>query len=139
LANGTLVTTLARAANGSELAELAVSANSPDELVEAMFVRVLSRQPTATEKQQFTKALRAGFSNRVVPATKLVQIEEPELLPLITWFNHQRHQATKVQNELERRVLKGPPADPRLRSEWRERFEDMVWSLINHREFVWIP
>jgi cytochrome c553 len=139
LANGTLVTTLSRAANGSELAELAVSANSPDELVEAMFVRVLSRQPTATEKQQFTKALRAGFSNRVVPATKLVQIEEPELLPLITWFNHQRHQATKVQNELERRVLKGPPADPRLRSEWRERFEDMVWSLINHREFVWIP
>lgn len=139
LANGTLVTTLTRAANGSDLAELAVNAASPGALVETMFVRVLSRRPAAGERKQFTAALRAGFANRVIPASEIRPVKEPEPLPLITWFNHQRHKATEVQNKLERRVRKGPPADPRLRPEWRERFEDMVWSLINHREFVWIP
>ena len=26
-----------------------------------------------------------------------------------------------------------------VRSAWREAYEDVVWSLINHREFVWMP
>ena len=139
LANGTLVTTLTRAATGSDLAELAVNAKSPDELVETMFVRVLARQPKAGELKQFAAALETGFAKRVLPASQVQPVEELEPLPLITWFNHQRHQATAVQNKLERRVRKGPPVDPRLRPQWRERFEDMVWSLINHREFVWMP
>ncbi len=139
LANGTLVTTLSRAANQSNLSGLAVNASSPDELVETMFLRVLARRPTAGEQKQFSAALGSGFANRVIPAAEVRPIDKPEMLPLITWFNHQRHEATKVQNAVERRVLKGPPADPRLRPEWREKFEDMVWSLINHREFVWIP
>lgn len=139
LANGTLVTTLARAFHGSDLAELAVKAKSPAELVKTMFVRVLARQPTAGELKQFTAALNAGFERRVLPARQVQPVAELEPLPLITWFNHQRHKATEVQNKLERRVRKGPPVDPRLRPEWRERFEDMVWSLINHREFVWMP
>jgi hypothetical protein len=40
---------------------------------------------------------------------------------------------------VERRVRKGPPADPRLQTEWREVYEDLIWSLINQREFVWMP
>ncbi|MFT5469569.1 MAG: mono/diheme cytochrome c family protein [Verrucomicrobiales bacterium] len=139
LANGTLVTTLSRAANRSDLAELAVSASSPEKLVETMFLRVLTRRPTAEEQKQFSAALEKGFAERVIPAAQVRPLEEPEPLPLITWFNHQRHEATKVQNAVERRIRKGPPADPRLRPEWREKFEDIVWSLINHREFVWIP
>lgn len=139
LANGTLATNLLRASNRSDLAELAVNASSPDELVETMFLRVLARRPTAGEQKQFSAALESGFSNRVIPAAEVRALDEPEPLPQITWFNHQRHEATKVQNAVERRVQKGPPADPRLRPEWRDKFEDMVWSLINHREFVWIP
>ena len=41
--------------------------------------------------------------------------------------------------ELERRARMGPPADPRLRAEWREVYEDVVWSVVNSREFVWVP
>ena len=33
----------------------------------------------------------------------------------------------------------GPPPDARLRPAWREAFEDAVWSLVNTREFVWLP
>jgi hypothetical protein len=139
LANGILVTNLSRAANKSDLAELAIDATSPDELVETMFLRILTRKPNSEEQKQFATALRAGFTERVFPADKVQETEKQEPLPLITWFNHQRHEATKVQNAVERRVRKGPPADPRLNADWREGFEDMVWSLVNHREFVWIP
>ena len=48
-------------------------------------------------------------------------------------------EATTINNEVERRVRAGAPPDPRLRAEWREVFEDFVWSLVNTREFVWMP
>jgi hypothetical protein len=41
--------------------------------------------------------------------------------------------------ELEGRARTGRPADPRLRTEWREVLEDVAWSVVNLREFVWIP
>ena len=91
------------------------------------------------EREQLAKALSVGFDGRLTP---LDEIQRPPPLPdlrLVTWFNHQRPDATKIQLEWERRVRMGPPADPRLRSAWREVYEDVVWSLINHREYVWMP
>ena len=41
--------------------------------------------------------------------------------------------------EMERRARAGPPPDARLRPEWREAFEDTVWTLVNTRDFVWLP
>lgn len=139
LANGILVANLSRPANKSDLANWAIDASSPHELVETMFLRILARKPNPEELKQFAAALQSGFTDRVLPIGEVQEVEKQEPLPLITWFNHQRHEATKVQNSVEHRVRKGPPADPRLRPEWRERYEDLVWSLINHREFVWIP
>ena len=76
----------------------------------------------------------------MIPAESIDALPEPPApLPLVTWFNHLRPQATTIQKEIERRVRLGPPPDPRLREAWREVYEDIVWSLINHREFVWLP
>lgn len=139
LANGVLVASLTRASHGSKLARLALEAKSPSELVDRLFLRILSRRPTKSERRRFTSALQPGFKQRQIPADQVKSPKAPKPLPLITWFNHGRHDANSIQQERERRVRQGPPADPRLRSDWRERFEDMVWSLINHREFVWMP
>jgi hypothetical protein len=57
----------------------------------------------------------------------------------VTWSNHLRPEANTIAQVQERRTRAGPPADARLRSEWRELFEDLVWSLVNTREFVWMP
>jgi len=57
----------------------------------------------------------------------------------VTWYNHVRPEANVIALELERRTRLGPPPDARLRQEWRETFEDFVWSLMNAREFVWLP
>ncbi|MFM1801231.1 MAG: hypothetical protein RJA81_583, partial [Planctomycetota bacterium] len=40
---------------------------------------------------------------------------------------------------MEKRARQGPPPDERINPSWREAYEDLVWSLINQREFVWIP
>jgi hypothetical protein len=60
-------------------------------------------------------------------------------LPQLTWFNHLHPDSTTVALQIDKRVHEGPPADPRLEPAWRERFEDFVWSVLNTREFVWLP
>jgi hypothetical protein len=69
-----------------------------------------------------------------------VQVAEVlEPLPTVTWSNHLRSEGNIIAMEIERRARTGTPVDPRLREEWREVFEDIVWSVINIREFVWVP
>lgn len=139
LANGTLTLTLTRASQDSELAQLAVDAKSPGWLTETLFLRVLSRRPSVDEASAFTAALTEGFDTRLLPADEIELPVELPPLPLVTWFNHLQSEANTIQQEIERRVRQGPPADPRLRADWREIYEDVVWSLINHSEFVWMP
>ncbi len=139
LANSTLSMSLTRASFQSEMAELAVATKSPELLVESIFLRCLSRRPKPEEREAFAGALSEGFDTRLVPADRVTRIEEFPQLPQVTWFNHGRAKANEIQLEIERRVLAGPPPDPRLSPEWRAVYEDALWSLINHREFVWIP
>ncbi len=139
LANGLLVQNLSRAAEDSELAELAVKAESPDDLLEHLFLRFLSRPPKPAEEKAFLPALRDGFKERLIPADQQTTAPEPEPLPLATWLNHVTAEANTIQLEVENRVQRGPNPDPRLKPEWREIYEDIIWSLINDREFVWIP
>jgi hypothetical protein len=137
LANGTLTMTLTRAFHGSELADLALEAGSPESLVETLFLRLLSRLPRPQERDAFVSALAQGFKARHVATDTTPKPKPP--LPLVTWFNHQQSEANTIQKENERRIREGPLPDPRLQSDWREVYEDVVWSLVNHREFVWIP
>jgi hypothetical protein len=139
LANGTLSVALTRASHQSELAELAIDAETPESLVDTLFLRILSRSPKADERKAFAAALSDGFDKRLVPADEIARIEELPPLPQVTWFNHGRPKANEIQLEIERRVQAGPRPDPRLTSSWRVVYEDAVWSLINHREFVWMP
>lgn len=139
LANGTLSVALTRVSFGSELADLAVESESPEKLAETLFLRFFSRRPNPDEKKVYSKALAIGFESRLLPADKVTQPKPYALLPQVTWFNHGRPKANEIQLEIERRVKAGPPADPRLDPNWRAIYEDAIWSLINHREFVWIP
>lgn len=139
LLNGILVQSLSRAAISSELAQLAVEAESAQSLVDSLFLRILTRFPKPAERRHFVKALAAGFDQRLVPESEIVPPEPLPELPQVTWFNHGRHKANEIQIENARRVRQGPPTDPRLADDWREVYEDVVWGLFNHHEFVWIP
>ena len=139
LANGMLTVSLTRASHQSEMAELAIVAESPQSLVDSMFLRYLNRHPKPNERAAFANALAEGFDTRLVAAEKIVAIQPLTPLPQVTWFNHARPDANEIQLENERRVIAGPPADPRLSPQWRSVYEVALWSLVNHREFVWIP
>jgi hypothetical protein len=139
LANGNLSKSLTRAAYESELAELAVQATSADQLVSSLYLRFLSRYPNSLERQLFVAELDQGFVDRLVPPDGVTPPPNDPLLPQSTWTNHLVPEANEIQQEWERRVRRGPREDPRLRREWREVYEDVVWSLVNHAEFVWIP
>lgn len=139
LANSVLTTTLTRAATGSALAELAVQAHQPGELVERLFLDILNRKPKPEELAAFTDALAEGFENRLVPPSKIIKPAPLPQLVRINWLNHAQPEANTIQEEYERRVRLGGTSDPRLEPAWRGKYEDLVWSLINHREFVWLP
>ncbi len=139
LANSTVSVWATRAAPGSALADLAVAAATPDALVDSVFLRFYSRYPTRDEKLPLTRALAQNFSTRLVPASEIKSPLPPSVLPTVSWGNHLQSEANRIKIDLEQRYRVGPPGDPRLRPEWREVFEDVVWSLVNIREFVWLP
>jgi len=118
---------------------LALQTDAPESLVDELFYRVLVRKPKASERATFVNALSDGFQSRVLADSDIVIPQPPAPLPLVTWFNHLQPEANIIQQENERRVKAGPAPDPRLAPAWRATYEDFVWSLINHREFVWIP
>jgi hypothetical protein len=139
LSNSALTTWLTRASAGSPLAELAVNAQTPGELVDSIYLRFLGRMPTAAERSQFADALAQDFKDRIVPASEIQKPTTLEPLPQVTWSNHLRSEATTIQQENDRRARLGPDPDPRLKRDWREVYEDLIWSVVNSREFVWVP
>jgi len=139
VANSTLSLWLTRAASGSPLADLACEASDPGQLVDEIFLRFLSRLPTAEEREPLVAGLREGFAKRLISPEKVRPPTPYEPLPQVTWSNHLRSEANVIQQEWERRMRAGPPPDPRLQTAWREAFEDAVWSVVNLREFVWMP
>ncbi len=139
LANSTASVLLTRATQGSGLAEIAVNAGSPEELVNGIFLRYLSRLPSESERAPLAFALATGFEDRLFPADEIPTPVPYEPLPAVTWSNHLSPESTTVALELEKRARSGLPADPRLRPEWREVYEDIVWSVVNISEFIWVP
>ncbi len=139
LANSLVSVWTTRASDHSELAELALAATAPEALVESVFLRFYSRLPTAAERAPLVRALAPGFATRVLPANEVKPVTVPAPLPAVSWSNHLMPDANSIKLEQEQRARAGPPADPRLRAAWREAFEDVVWSVVNTREFIWLP
>ena len=143
LANSNASILLTRATQGSGLAEAAIAATSPEQLVDSLFIRYLGRPAQESERAPLVNALAVGFAERLVApqddAAGSSYDQSTDRLPVVTWSNHLRPEASTIAMELERRTRVGAPADSRLRPEWREIYEDMIWSIINLREFVWVP
>lgn len=139
LANSTASVALTRVVHDGGLAETAMTAESPEQLVESLFLRYLGRPPSDAERTPLASVLAEGFQDRLVPVEE-VNVPGPlPKLPRVTWSNHLRSESNTIALELEQRVRSGPPADPRLKQPWREAYEDAVWSIVNTREFVWLP
>lgn len=148
MSNSVATQHLIRMVRGGALAKMAMEAGSPDELIQRAYLRYLSRFPSPTELSDLRDVLAPGFETREVIDPKLGQEEpgEPFAIPQplghfpkVTWSNHLRPEANEIAIELEKLARQGPAVEERLQKDWRERFEDVLWCIINSDEFVWLP
>ena len=84
LANGIMSTWITRVSADSGLADLALRGGSPEGIVDAVFMRFLTRLPDSQEREQFAAALRPGFAERVLPPEQVTQPAPLPPLPRVT-------------------------------------------------------
>ena len=68
-----------------------------------------------------------------------LRVPKRKKMHAVSWSNHLHPDATRIKLELERLAREGDSPTRLLRSEWRERMEDMVFALINSPEFIFVP
>lgn len=139
LANGTVGVWLTRLSDGSQLTQMLLEEQSVGQMVDRMFLQLLTRQPTPAERDQFVALLKPGFDTRVVPIGNIGSPYEPKRFRYVSWSNHLNTDANVIKMEMQEIARKGPPATRFLQPDWRERAEDFVWALLNSPEMIMVP
>ncbi|NBY36472.1 MAG: DUF1553 domain-containing protein [Verrucomicrobia bacterium] len=138
LSNGTMGTWVTRLSDDHGVTAMALEAKSPEALTDALFLRLLSRHPTAAEQKKYSAYLGEGFAGRVRLLEKVEANKGPRRPEYyVSWSNHLNDLATTVRMQQEAAARKGDPATDRLTTEWRRRAEDVVWALVNSPEFIY--
>jgi hypothetical protein len=138
LANGVVAKRIAQLSEDSAFVAMALASETPSDFVETVFKQILSRSPTVAERDLFVSLIGDDFSSRKTGAP-------PGPIPGwpardgVSWSNHLSTQSNEIRIARQREFEKGDPVTTQLQREWREKAEDMVWTLMNSPEFVWIP
>jgi hypothetical protein len=145
LANGMAGSWLVRLSDQHGVTRMALEDIPVETLVERLFLAVLTRPPTASERERCEEHLRFGYAERLVGVTKGGNVagshgqaaKTPRRpVPYVSWSNHLDPTATLVRQQQEEAARRGDPPTDRLAPEWRERLEDVLWSLVNSPEVV---
>lgn len=138
LANGVLGIRMSQLSDDSRLTEYALDAQSLDEFITRVTRTALTRDPTLAEQAAFTAALSDGFADRRVEGS----VKSPPRPPRhtgVAWSNHLKPEASDRKTELKTLIDRGDPPTNRLQPGWRERAEDMIWTVLNEPDFLFIP
>lgn len=138
LSNSVLTRRIVGLSDDSYFTRLALEVKSPEQWLDAAFLRVLTRRPDAKEKALYLPILREGFAERLVEVEP-DQTKHKSVRKAVSWSNHLSVEANEILLEEEKRVRAGDPPTQRLTPNWRERAEDVLWVLVNSPEFIWLP
>jgi hypothetical protein len=138
LANGVMTTWLVRLSDDHPLTAVAIEAASAEQLVEDLFMRILTRPPTDAELALHTTHLQNGFERRVIAAAG-PRVREHAPPPFVSWTNHLQAEAGPLKESMRAAAEAGDPPTLRLDAEWRQRCEDLIWTLINAPEMLFRP
>ena len=137
IANSTIANRLMRLSDEHAFTALAMEEQPVAQLVERMFLRLLSRPPTSAESAKFSAILAPDFAKRRTGASPA-----PARAPFskgVSWANHLNPDASTAVLDVERVVKAGPMPSPQLASDWRDRMEDALWAILLTPEFTYIP
>ncbi len=141
LANGVMSIWLTRLSEKHGMTELALKDQSVEQLVDRVFLRLLTREPTDIEKEQYVRLLSEGYESRVIPVSDRVVPPQGkrERVKYISWSNHVDGPANALAVEREAEARRGDPPTNALRDDWRLRMEDFVWAVLNAPEMIYRP
>ncbi len=115
------------------------SETSVENLIERLFLRMLTRPPTTKEKEEFFAILSDGYASRVLAPPAIPIVIEKRRFRYVSWSNHLNTEANKIKTEMEIEARRGDPPTRLLSTSWRERAEDAIWALLNSPEMVIVP
>jgi hypothetical protein len=138
LANGAFAKRIWQFSEDSVFVTLALEAETPADFIQSVYLQLLSRPPTAAERDALLPMIAEGFSDR---RTGLAPGPRPTWPARdgVSWSNHLQPKSNEIRLARQKEVERGDPPTRRLTDAWRQRAEDVVWALINSPEFVWIP
>ncbi|MEZ0277540.1 MAG: DUF1553 domain-containing protein, partial [Roseimicrobium sp.] len=140
LSNGTVGVWLTRLSDDHGVTQLALQDMPADKLVDTLFLKLLTRKPTAEERERYTSYLSEGYASRIKP-TSTERVAEISRKPAkyVSWSNHLDPVATTVRLEQETDARKGDPPTEKLDAAWRQKLEDVLWAMLNAPEWVYAP
>jgi prophage tail gpP-like protein len=121
------------------ITDIALKAQSVDELIDTLFLKLLTRKPSAQEHELYTQHLSAGFNTRhskpQPPSSKPTRAREK----YVSWSNHLDGEATTVRMAQEAAARQGEAPTEKLDAQWRTRMEDVLWAMLNAPEWAFSP
>ena len=140
-ANGVMGAWLTRLSDRHGMTELALKDQTVGQLVDRLFLRLLTRKPTPAEKARFVNLLKPGYGSRVIPPAQRVAPKPGKREPkrYVTWSNHVDGPANALALKKEQAARRGDPPTNALTADWRLRMEDALWALLNSPEWMYTP
>ncbi|MEQ1840117.1 MAG: DUF1553 domain-containing protein, partial [Verrucomicrobiales bacterium] len=139
LANGSMGIWLTRLSDDHGMTKLALTDQPVEDLVDRLYLRLLTRKPTTEERDRYITYLAEGYGNRIVPEADrpVVEVQKREPVRYVSWSNHLDGPANTLAQERERESRAGAPPTAALREAWRLRMEDVLWAMLNSPEWIY--
>ncbi|MBI1313392.1 DUF1553 domain-containing protein [bacterium] len=140
VANGVLGRRFTRLSDDSIFTQMALQDRPVSELVDEIYQRVLTRKPNSEERAVFVELLSEGYATRINRDQLNAPVpRQPGARTGVGWSNHLDPRSNTLQIETQEVVRLGDIPTRKLKTEWRERFEDGLWALLNSPEFIFVP
>ena len=134
--NGGIVNTSVTPIPGTALADTLAMPGNDAQKIEALYLRTLSRKPSASELTRWTQFLtapRERVADGTMPQPGSRQLQRPNGKPANGAGGGKRVQANTGFNPLARAANR---IDPAFKTGKGQAYEDLFWALLNSSEFL---
>jgi hypothetical protein len=138
-ANGVMGIWLTRLSDRHGITKLALEDQPIEQLIDRLFLRLLTRNPSTAEKQRYVSALSKGYETRIIPESQRPKPKpkKRERERYVSWSNHVDGPANTLAVEREAAARRGDPPTNALNTDWRLRMEDVLWAVLNAPEWIY--